>query len=723
MFGVSEVKYVGHILSGKGIKPDPDKVEAIRQIPAPTNSRELSRFLGMLTYLAKFIPNLSSRNPNLRNLLKKDDLWLWTEKHEKEFNELKDLLSKAPLLQFYDHNKAIVLSVDASKDGLGAVLLQDNAPVAYASKSLSETQQRYAQIEKEMLAITFGCQRFDQYLFGRNFTVETDHKPLEAIFKKPLSACPLRIQRLRITLQNYTFTAVYKPGSKLYIADTLSRASYNNAKCEINENEYDAQVHLIRYCDISPKKFEQIQTETLKDEELVKLSDIITQGWPNSKAELHPAVFPYWAFRDELVCTEGVICKGNQIVIPKSLRRETIDRLHYNHLGIEKTILRAKELVFWPFMNKEITDVVTNCPACLKFQNSNQEETLINREIPGYPWQIVAADLFHLNGEEYLLIVDTYSKYPEFVNLGNNTTHNRIIEAVKAVFARHGKPEIFYSGNDVQFINIHFQNFLQDWEITHKTSSPRNPKSNGFIERHVQTIKKVLKKALYDSKDVQLTLLEYRNTPLGRGIPSPAQLLFGRRMRGIVPMKNELLKPEIVNQNYQQILGQKQIKQKAYHDNHAMDLKPLDSGNLVMVQITGKNWEPGKVVSVDKTRPRTYVIKLRRNDKLYVRNRKYLRKFETGHFPREVFYDEILDNYYQREQNQNAHNTMLNPRVDNRVVITPQHNPSDNTTNDNAPESTQIVNSRNCENTGSSRITTTRSGRDVRKPVYLRDYV
>ena len=729
-FRVTEVKYVGHILTKEGIKADPDKVEAIKRIPVPTNVQELSRFMGMVTYLARFIPNLSNKNSNLRNLLKKNNQWLWTEQHTREFNDLKGLLGSTPVLQYFDRNKPIVLSVDASKNGLGAVLLQEGGPVAYASKSLSDSQQRYAQIEKEMLAIAFGCQRFYQYLYACDFVVESDHKPLEIIFKKPLERCPLRLQRLRITLQNYTFKVVYKPGSKLYVADTLSRASYNDTTCDINEEEINAQIHLINYYDISPKKYEQIKFETERDEELLNLKEVVRQGWPDCKRKLRPLVAQYWMFRDELVEIEGIVFRGNRVVIPKSLRKDTIDKLHYNHMGIEKTILRATELVFWPGMNKEITDVVNNCPACLKFQNANQEETLVNREIPKYPWYSVAADLFHLDGEEYLLLVDTYSKFPEFFCLGTNTTHNRVIETIESVFARHGKPKILYSGNDVQFVNSHFQLFLKNWEIEHRTSSPRNPKSNGFIERHVQTIKKLLKKALFDGKNKYLTLLEYRNTPLGRGIPSPAQLLFGRRLQGVVPMKEDLLKPEFVKCNYEQILKDKQYKQKVYHDRYARDLRPLVVGDLVMIHIDDKVWEPGKVVAIDKNRVKTYMVKLNCNNRIYVRNRKYLRRFDVDNFPAENCYEEIFDHYYSSKQKPNSVVTVDNnsnecdtESIRHTPCSTHDQQGQSNTNNENGQrQAIQKTVKPKAENT-EEQHSVTRSGRVSRKPAYFKDYV
>lgn len=155
-------------------------------------------------------------------------MWQWTENHQMEFDKIKNLLTNRPVLQFYNEKAPIILSVDSSKNGLGAVILQNGAPVAYASKSMTQTQQNYAQIEKEMLAIVFGVQRFHQYLYGKTFTIETDHKPLEQICKKPLASAPLCLQRLLIMLQPYDYIVKYKPGSQLYFVDALSRASYND---------------------------------------------------------------------------------------------------------------------------------------------------------------------------------------------------------------------------------------------------------------------------------------------------------------------------------------------------------------------------------------------------------------------------------------------------------------------------------------------------------------
>lgn len=710
-FGLKEIKYVGHIISKDGIKIDNDKVEAIKQIKTPQNSKELSRFLGMVTYVSKFIPNLAALTANLRKLIKKDTVWYWSTQHDTDFNHLKELLSSRPVLQFYDEEKEIRLSVDSSKDGMGAVIFQNGGPVAYASKALTETQQRYAQIEKELLAIVFGCHRFKQYIYGKKVVVETDHKPLESIFKKQLDKTPLRLQRLLINSQNFDIEVKYVPGAKLYVADALSRSSYVDLNFNIIENETEAHVNLIQYASISPKQFNNLQNQTSNDEELILLTNIVKEGWPIEKSKVPNIIKPYWKHRDEIVELDNVLVKGEQFIIPKSMRKEMIGRIHYSHLGIEKTINKAKEHIFWPFMVKEITDVIKNCATCLKYHNSQQNETLINKELPERPWQIIAADFFSLDSTEYLLIVDVYSKFPELIKF-KTTTSDYVINHFKSIFARYGKPDILYSDNGPQFVNEKFQNFLENWEVIHRTSSPRFPQSNGFIERQVQTIKKTVKKALYDNKDVYLTMLEYRNTPLGNNLPSPAQLLFGRRLKGHVPISKKMLVPEYNFPNYDKILKIKQNMQKSYFDQHAKNLPDnLKQNDLVVVQNKNKEWEPGRIVEKNFFRPRSYNVQLDNTQNVIGRNRKFIKKIGENNFKLESdVFDEIMDD-------------KLNTSVDKSVENADKNQYSDNNqySGNNIKTTTAVtphVNQKKGE-----RGVVTRSGRQIKQPAYLRDFI
>ena len=223
-YKVSEVKYVGNIVSESGLKPDVEKVRAITQLPLPQSKEELQRFLGMVNYFSQFIPNQSEITAPLRNLLKKDVMWIWSYEHTQAVERLKQILSSQPVLKFYDPTKPVKLQVDASKSGLGACVLQDGHPIAYASRSLTQAEEHYAQIEKELLAVVFGCERFNHYVYGRPVDVESDHKPLVSVNKKPLTKVSPRLQRLLLRLQKYEVNITYLPGKYMYVADTLSRA-------------------------------------------------------------------------------------------------------------------------------------------------------------------------------------------------------------------------------------------------------------------------------------------------------------------------------------------------------------------------------------------------------------------------------------------------------------------------------------------------------------------
>jgi len=226
---------------------------------------------------------------------------------------------------------------------LGACLLQDSRPVAYASRSLSTAERNYAQIEKEMLAIVFGLTKFHQYAYGKQVHVESDNKPLESLFKKPLSQSPQRIQRMMLKVQQYDLKVKYCPGESLYIADTLSRAPIQNEKAN-NDIYEEFEVHLM--ANISQKKTSEILHETDKDSVLSKVKELVVNGWPNERSHVDKDILDYWNNRDELCICEGIHLKGDRIVTPASTREEMFNKLHESHLGIDKCMSRAQQSVF-----------------------------------------------------------------------------------------------------------------------------------------------------------------------------------------------------------------------------------------------------------------------------------------------------------------------------------------------------------------------------------------
>lgn len=183
-YRLEEVKFMGQIIKKNTVKPDSKYSDAIMNLTVPQNKTDVMRLLGMFKFLARFIPNLTTRSTNLRELTKIDSPWSWEEKHKKEFEDLKEIICKSPTLRIFDPKLPLVIQTDASKDGIGCVLMQNEQPVAYGSRSLTASEKKWAQIEKELLAIVFACEKFHHFIYGRSVIVQSDHKPLETLVKK-----------------------------------------------------------------------------------------------------------------------------------------------------------------------------------------------------------------------------------------------------------------------------------------------------------------------------------------------------------------------------------------------------------------------------------------------------------------------------------------------------------------------------------------------------------
>lgn len=272
---LKEVPYIGHLLTSEGLKVDPGKVTAIKQMPRPTDVQGVQHFLSMVNYLSKLCSHAVELCEPLRQLTHHDSLWEWSERHEQAFNKIRDTIAQTPVLKYYNPTEQLVLQCDASESGLGAALMQGGQPIAYASRALTETEKGYAQIEKELLAVVFGMERFYQFPYGRTVEVQSDHKPLESIMTKPLLSAPKRLQRMLMRLQNYEVSLEYVPGKHVVLADTLSRVYLTE---QDNRGPVEVQVesiNMIHYLPVSSERLKHIQRATELDWELQTLKTVI----------------------------------------------------------------------------------------------------------------------------------------------------------------------------------------------------------------------------------------------------------------------------------------------------------------------------------------------------------------------------------------------------------------------------------------------------------------
>ena len=262
----------------------------------------------------------------MRRLTHKEAEWNWSEEQEHAFNDVKRLVKCAPVLSYYDPSKDLVIECDASSKGLGAALLQDGKPLEYASRGLTDSEQRYAQIEKECLAIVYALEKFHQYTFGRMTVVETDHKPIESIVKKPLSKAPKRLQSMLLRMSQYDTEIRYKQGIKMHIADMLSRDAYADKRDK--DQDRHNQVNAVSHLRISEERLAEFRRETSNDETLTVLKRVIIEGWPDTKNELPVQISPYFTFRDELTVHDGLVFKGEQVIVPESMT--SIIKVHFS---------------------------------------------------------------------------------------------------------------------------------------------------------------------------------------------------------------------------------------------------------------------------------------------------------------------------------------------------------------------------------------------------------
>lgn len=588
----NDINFLGHKVTSSGLKPDPDKVKAVTQMTEPVDAKGVQRLCGFINYLAKFLPNLSQVIEPIRLLVRANVNFHWGKAQADAFEKIKYMVTTAPVLVFYSPEKDLVIQCDASEKGIGAALLQNSQPIAYASRALSDTEKRYAQIEKEMLAVVFSLERFHQYTFGRKITVHSDHKPLEAILKKPLSSVPRRLQGMILRCQRYDINLIYKKGSEMYLADTLSRASLPTTD---GQDEFEL-VNVFTALPIRTDRLAMLQSATLQDEHLQQIVTFITNSWPTDKSDLPPWAMPFFYNRHELSYHDNLVFRNEQVIVPRSMRTHMLEALHASHRSADACLRRARECLYWPTMSADIRQYISNCNTCHKFLAQNQKETLKQHDLGSFPWEKVGIDLFAFGNNVYLVTVDYFSNYFEVDKL-ESMTSACVIKKLKYHFARYGIPLTVISDNGPQFISYEFKQFASSYDFKHKTSSPYHSQSNGMAENAVKQAKTILRKCSDSKTDPFLALIECRNTPDQHTNTSPAQRFLGRRTRSLVPATRKLLMPNYHSNDRSDTSARS--RQKLYYDKQAKDLQPLQSGDQVMVQPTStsqKEWKPGVIL-------------------------------------------------------------------------------------------------------------------------------
>ncbi|XP_063375565.1 uncharacterized protein K02A2.6-like isoform X1 [Cydia amplana] len=591
-FLADEVCYLGFVVSKDGIKPDPNKVAAVAKMPPPSCVTEVRSFLGMVNFYSKFIPNASDILHPMHNLLKKGARWNWTTSCDEAFNKIKSLLIGRRILAHFDPNNHVTLTCDASPRGVAGVLSQPDGqgrerPVAYVSRKLNAAEQNYSQIHREALAIVFSTQKFHQYLYGKRFTLVTDHKPLISIFG-PQTGVPSmtssRMQRWALLLMAYDFDIQYV-NSAGNCADALSRLPIGQSK----EFDPPEQSFLHFASDALFLDCNEIRLKTAKDPLLGRVVNYIKNGWPDS-AEIRE-MQPYFNRQKELYLELDCVMWGHRVVMPEACREIVLRELHEPHMGVVKTKAMARSYVWWPGMDEAIEARCRACDACAAVAPAPPASAPVPWHWPSRAYERVHIDfLGPLDGRTYMVSIDARSKWIE-VSCMTRTTAESVISKLLESWARWGIPKQIVSDNGPPFSSKQFNDFLEKNCVRHIYSAPYHPASNGAAEGAVKLIKNVIKKAKHEGVNIDKAilkfLLHYHNTPHCTTGETPARLLQGRDLR----IRLDAIKPD---RSAKVINEQSKMVERSHRPS-----RHLEIGEPVQYRTfgTGAKWAEGHVAN------------------------------------------------------------------------------------------------------------------------------
>ena len=588
-FRLPQVSFFGHQWSAKGLSPDPKKIAAVKRMNLPQDVEMMRSFLGLVNYLNRFSPCLAELSEPLREICRQDAEFELNESVHVAFSRTKEEISKNVTLPYFNPKSATTLQTDASKKGLGAVILQDSRPVMFASWALTGVEKNYQNLERECLAMIWGMEKFHYFLYGKQFTLETDQKPLVSIYKKHMVEISPRIQRLIVRSFPYQpFDVHYRRGKEIPLADALSRVSPTPVEEDGIQLPIVAVNLITSNIPVSSTEIELIHEESSKDPTLTLLRHYIHMGWPIDCRMLPQELHTFWNYREDLSMENGLITKGARLIIPSTLRRKVLEQIHEGHLGIEKCMLKARDSVFWPGISNDIRETVEKCGICQASSRAAKPVGNVS-DVPPHAWHTLGTDLFYWNKIDYLVIGDYFSKYLIVRRLPNSSTHV-VIKELGLVFTELGRPFVLRSDNRPCYSSREFHNFLSFYQVDHITSSPHYPQSNGFAEALVGITKKLMEKSVKEGKPWNYGLLQYRTTPISSTLPSPLEMLTGRRPHSSLPQL-----PSSIGKNMEtsRICQELLRRQPNNTSTGAMDLEP---GQPVFVkEVNGNVWRTATV--------------------------------------------------------------------------------------------------------------------------------
>ena len=641
-FEQSEIQFLGHTFSENGLSPCKDKIEALLNMAAPKNPSDIRSLLGMANFCGqRFIRNYATITHDLRVLTKKETPWEWTDKQQNSFDKLKKCLTSAPALAYYDPKLETEVYVDASPVGISAILMQKESNsekrvnVHFASRALTPTEQRYSQIEREGLAVVWACEHLHIYLYGTEFKIFTDHRPLLSLFTRWQSKPSARLQGWSLRLQPYKFELCYKPG-KNNPADYLSRHTSDSGTQSSREQRLAESI--INYVSSTsapkPVPVEVIRQHTTQDATLQAVMKALHSGnWHlyRNESGVDKQIFDRChLLREELSANPDydLLLRDTRIVIPSSLQQNVVDLAHMGHQGIVKTKALLREKVWFCNIDSFVEDAVKSCLTCQIATPSSNREPLRMSPLPRAPWTELSMDFGQVSPNQYLFVVmDEYSRFP-FVEIVNSTSAQAVIPKLDSILTLRGIPDVVKSDNGPPFNGEIFHQYATSMGFKHRKITPLWPKANSEVERFMRTVKKVVKAGIAQNlnwkQELRNFLLAYRATPHSTTKVAPATLLFGSPIRSKLPEVKSY--PDDQEIRTQDTLAK--MKMKEYHDQKAnVKTSTLKTGDNALIKKTGM----GRLTAYDKdpvkiVKTKGSMITAQQGNRLVTRNSSFFKK-------------------------------------------------------------------------------------------------
>ncbi len=652
----NSIEFLGYKVSAEGFRKTEDKIIAIKDAPRPKNISEVRSLVGLIQFYSKFLPKLAQTLAPLYNLLKKNVKFKWTQECETAFERVKECIVSDIVLTHYNPALPLILCTDASEKGISSVLIQKNEkgvekPLAFWSRTLSDTERRYSTIHREALAIYEATKRHFQYLYGRFFTIRTDAKALTVILGEkngiPKMAAN-RLQRWAIYLAQFNYRVEYIRGKENIVSDYLSRAPLEVKYVKT----YPSYVNFAEQVEGWPVNLEKVKSETENDEVLQKvLKNLREERWEKPERQKFR---PYFEKRNELSEENGILLWGHRIVIPLNLRKLMLKELHTAHLGIEKTKRLARSLMYWPKIDVDIEKMINSCGPCLEMRMMPQKE-IAPWKPENEAWSRVHIDhLGPVKNKMFLIMVDAFSKWVEIFEV-KTLTAAETIQKLRETMSRYGIMKTLVSDNGSGFSSREMKDFLTKNGVDHVFSPPFSPMSNGQAENGVKNFKSKIKTALEDPKNqgvpiktlIERFLINYRAAVHITTGKSPAQLFLGRELRTRITQIAENPKK----------FEEKQIEEKK-------KIREFEVGDSVLAKNYNRrsNWLLGEILK--RVASTVYKVKVK-DGRIIIRHVNQLRKREREDRKEREITQERRRQISRRESRQDRMPYLVNEEEDN----------------------------------------------------------